>query len=290
MTTSHSAQPGGAATAAHDHAPGAAPAGTPGTPGTSGAPGTAAGAYAEVNGLELYYERHGSGGRPLVLLHGGVLTIDLSFGAVLPSLAAGREVIAVEMQGHGRTADSDRPITLENLASDVVGLLDELGLAQADFLGFSLGGLTALQIAVTRPERVGRLVLVSTHYRQDGYHDEVRTPDWGSPRLPGEDDFAEMAAAYAAVAPHPEHFQDFLAKCSAAAHAELPWTADDLRGLTAPTLLAIGDTDFVRIEHAAEMLRLIPRAELAVLPGTTHMAIMRRADLLLPVVSGFLAG
>src|SRR5882757_5874659 len=250
-----------------------------------------AGAYAKVNGLEMYYELHGDRqATPLVLIHGGVLTIDLSFAALLPALAERHRVIAVELQGHGHTADTDRPITLPNLASDVVALLDELGVEQADFFGFSLGGLTALQIAVAHPERVGRLVLAATQYHQDGYYDEVRTPDWSSPRLPGEADFAQMSAAYARTAPDPEHFQDFLAKVSAAAQAPLTWTADDLTALAAPTLLVIGDQDFVRIEHAAEMLRLIPRARLAVLPDTTHMSLMPKADQLLPMVGDFLWG
>ena len=248
-------------------------------------------AHAKVNDLEMYYEIHGTeyeNRRPLVLLHGGVLTVDLTFGTVLPALSGGRYIIAPELQGHGRTADTDRPMTVPDLASDVVALLDELGVEQADFIGFSLGGLTALEIAVRHPERVGRLVLAATQYAQDGYHDDVRTLDYGSPRLPSQADFQEMADAYAAVAPHPEHFQDFLAKTSAAAHAPLPWTADDLRALTAPTLLIIGDTDFVRVEHAAEMQRLIPGARLAALPGTTHMALMRRTSLLLPLLDEFL--
>jgi pimeloyl-ACP methyl ester carboxylesterase len=248
-------------------------------------------AHAEVNGLHMYYELHGSGDgdrRPLVLLHGGVHTIELSFAAVLPALAYGRRIVAPELQGHGRTADTAREMTVANLASDVLALLDELGIEQADFLGFSLGGLTALEIAVRHPERVGRLVLAATHYRQDGYHDEVRTPDYASPRLPSQADFQEMAEAYAAVAPHPEHFQDFLVKVTGAAHATLPWTADDLRALTAPTLLVIGDNDFVRVEHAAEMQALIPAARLAVLPGTTHVTLMRRASVLVPLLTEFL--
>ncbi|MFD8133656.1 alpha/beta fold hydrolase [Streptomyces mirabilis] len=213
-------------------------------------------AYAKVNGLEMYYQIHGGeqdDRRPLVLLHGGVLTVGLTFGTVLPALSAERYVVAPELQGHGHTVDNDRPITVPGLASDVVALLDELGIEQADFLGFSLGGLVALEVSVRHPERVGRLALAATQYNQDGYHDDVRTPDYNSPRLPGQADFKEMADAYAAVAPHPEHFQDFLAKSSAAAHAPLPWTAEDLRALTAPTLLIVGDTDFVRVEHAAEM-------------------------------------
>ena len=248
-------------------------------------------AYAKVNGLDMYYESHGSGedtGRPLVLLHGGVHTVGLSFAAVLPALAADRRVVAPELQGHGHTADTDRDMAVPNPASDVISLLDELGIEQADFIGFSLGGLTALEVAVRHPERVGRLVLAATQYRQDGYHDDVRTPDFSSPRLPSQADFQEMADAYAASAPDPEHFQDFLAKVTGAAHAPLPWTADDLRGLDTPTLLVIGDTDFVRVEHAAEMQGLIPGAQLAVLPSTTHVALMQRTSLLLPLLTEFL--
>ncbi|MFE1835991.1 alpha/beta fold hydrolase [Streptomyces sviceus] len=249
-------------------------------------------AYAKVNGLEMYYETHGAAsdqGRPLVLLHGGAHTVGLTFSAVLPTLAADRTVVAPELQGHGHTADTDREMTVPYLAADVVALLDELGIRQADFLGFSLGGLVALEIAVRHPERVGRLALAATMYTQDGVHDDVRVPDYGSPRLPSQDDFQEMTDAYAVTAPHPEHFQDFLAKVSAAAHAPLPWTADDLRGLRMPTQLLIGDSDFVRVEHAAEMQQLIPEAQLAVLPATTHMTLMQRTSLLLPLLGEFFA-
>ncbi|MFF0015597.1 alpha/beta fold hydrolase [Streptomyces sp. NPDC005374] len=249
-------------------------------------------AYAKVNGLEMYYEIHGSDHeehRPLVLLHGGGLTVDLAFAAVLPTLAADRRVVAPELQGHGHTADTDREPTVPVLADDVVALLDELGIQQADFLGYSLGGLIALEIAVRHPERVGRIALAAAMYTQDGVHDDVRVPDYSSPRLPSRADFQAMADAYAATAPHPEHFQDFLAKVSATAHAPLPWTADDLRGLRAPTLLLVGDRDFVRVEHAAEMQRLIPEAQLAVLPATTHMALMRRTSLVLPLLGEFFA-
>ncbi|WP_405730739.1 alpha/beta hydrolase [Streptomyces sp. NBC_00028] len=249
--------------------------------------------YAKVNGLEMYYEIHGAAhgdDRPLVLLHGGATTIGLSFDAVLPALSADRQVIAPEFQGHGHTADTDRDLTVPHLASDVVALLDELGVPQADFLGYSLGGLTALEIAVRHPDRVGRLVLVSAPYTQDGMRDEIRAPDYTSPLLPTQADFQDMAAGYAAVAPHPEHFETFLGKVSAAAHAPLPWAADDLRGLTSPVLLLIGDSDFVRVEHAAEMQSLIPDARLAVLPGTTHMTVLRRTPVVLPLLTEFLGG
>jgi pimeloyl-ACP methyl ester carboxylesterase len=248
--------------------------------------------YAKVNGLTMYYEVHGEGsGRPLVLLHGGVLTIDLSFGALLPLLAATRRVIAMELQGHGRTGDIDRAITVPRLADDVVAVLDELGVDRADFFGFSLGGLTALQIAVAHPERVGRAVLASVQYRPDGYYDEIRDPEqFGtSRRLPSQEDFRRMADAYARTAPEPERFPSLLAKCTAAAHDHQGWSDDELRALTTPVLLVVGDTDFVRLEHAAAMLGLISGARLAVLPATTHMDVTARTALLTPMLDDFLA-
>lgn len=254
------------------------------------------GAYAPVNGLQMYYEVHGSpsvgadGPLPLLLLHGGILTIDLNYRQLIPILAKDRQVIALEFQGHGRTADIDRELSIEHFASDVVGLLDHLGIERADVFGFSLGGLTALQTSISYPERVGRQVLVSTHYRHDGYYDEIFDPAaFGvSKRLPTQADFEQMREAYLRVAPHPEHFEAFMAKQSGAVGAFQGWPDDALSGISAPTLLVIGDGDFVRIEHAAAMLALIPDAQLAVLPGTSHMTVTRRLDLLLPVLEAFL--
>jgi pimeloyl-ACP methyl ester carboxylesterase len=246
------------------------------------------GAYAQVNGLDMYYESYGAG-RPLVLLHGGVHTIGLSFGAMIPTLAATRRVIAVEVQGHGHTADIDREMTVPAFADDVVALLDVLGVERADLFGFSLGGSTALEIAVRYPERVDRLVLASVRFQLDGYFDEISDPAlWaGSKRLPTEADFQEMADAYTAVAPDPSRFQDLPARCGVAANYK-GWSEDDLRALAAPALLIIGDTDFVHIEHAAKMHRLIPDARLAVLPDCTHTDVMRRTRLVLPMVETFL--
>ncbi|MDT7728399.1 MAG: hypothetical protein QOI21_4975 [Actinomycetota bacterium] len=243
--------------------------------------------YASVNGLELYYEVHGSG-RPLVLLHGGLLTIDLTFAAVLPALAETRQVIAVELQGHGHTADAEREMSLENLADDVAGLLDHLGIASADVFGFSLGGLTSLQLAMRHPGRVGRMIVASAHFRPDGYYPEIAAGDPTSTRMPTQADFQAMQDAYARVAPHPEHFDAIMGKTSGMVHALEGWKDDELRAITAPALLVIGDHDFVRVEHAAEMHDLIPGSQLAVLPGTTHMGVMTRSDLLLPMAEAFL--
>jgi pimeloyl-ACP methyl ester carboxylesterase len=243
--------------------------------------------YAHVNGLDVYYETHGSG-EPLVLLHGGLLTIELSFARMLPSLAKTRQVIAIEMQGHGHTADIDRELTLEHFADDVVGVLDELGVERADFFGYSLGGLVALQLAMRHPDRAGRLAVMAVHYRPDGYHPEIFDMDSGSARLPTEVDFQIMHDAYVAVAPEPERFEEFAAKASALAE-RIGWSPADLGSVRSPVLLVIGDTDFVRIEHAAEMRELIPNAALAVLPNTTHMDLTNRADLVLPMVAEFLS-
>lgn len=248
--------------------------------------------YAPVNGLRMYYEVHGDlqTGRPLVLLPGGLLTIDLSFGDLLPELAAGRPVIATELQGHGRTADIERDIDLGYLAGDVAGLLDHLGVGQADVLGFSLGGGVALQLALDHADRVSRLIPVSVSYARDGFHQEISDPAQHatSTRMPTEEDFRQMREAYLRLAPDPGHFEQFAAKTSQAANNQKGWTAAELGSITAPTLLVLGDHDFIRLEHAVQMHGLIPGAQLAVLPGATHMGVLRRTDLMVPLVTGFL--
>jgi pimeloyl-ACP methyl ester carboxylesterase len=248
--------------------------------------------YAPVNGLRMYYEVHGHGGtgRPLVLLHGGLLTIELSFGAVLGQLAAGRQVITAELQGHGRTADVERDLEPGLLAGDVAALLDHLGVSQADVLGFSLGGTVAVQLALDHPDRVGRLIPVSVRFASDGYHQEITDPALHatSTRMPTEEDFREMREAYARVAPDPDHFGAFWARVGQAANSHQGWTPGELGNITAPTLLVFGDHDFVRLEHAVQVHGLIPGAQLAVLPGATHVGVLRRADLVVPLVNGFL--
>jgi len=248
--------------------------------------------YAAVNGLRMYYEVHGESGpgRPLVLLHGGLLTIELSFGAVLPALAAGRQVIAAELQRHGRTADIERDLEPGLLAGDVAALLGQLGVGQADVLGFSLGGTVAVQLALDHPDLVGRLIPVSVSFAGDGYHQEITDParHATSTRMPTEKDFGLMREAYLRVAPDPGHFETFWARVGQAANGFKGWTPGELGSITAPTLLVFGDHDFVRLEHAVQVHGLIPGAQLAVLPGATHVGVLRRADLVVPLVNGFL--
>lgn len=245
--------------------------------------------YADVNGLHMYYEIYGQGS-PLVLLHGGMMTIDLNFATLIPDLATRHQVIGVEMQGHGRTADTGREITPAALASDIVGLLDHLGIDQAHVLGHSMGAAVALELGVSYPDRVRSLVPVSASVRPEGIHEDLADPakQATSTRMPTQQDFQQFSEAYQWLSPHPEHFQDFLAMLSQSASDLQGWSDEQLADMTAPTLIVMGDRDFVTIEHAALMQHLIPGSQLAIFPGTTHMQVTRRADLLLPILARFL--
>ncbi len=236
--------------------------------------------YADVNGVHMYYEERGQG-PPLVLLHGGLLTIELSFGSAIPLLAEHHRVIAVELQGHGRTADIDRPMAFENLAADVVGLLDHLSIGQADVFGFSLGGLTTYELLVHHRGRIRRAIVASADHRND------RGGEVDPERLPTEDDFVAMRDAYVAAAPDPAHFEAFAEKTAAMVHGFGGWSDDELRAIDVPVLVMIGDTDFILVPNATEAAELMPLGQLAVLPGTTHMD-MTRSGLIGPLVESFL--
>ncbi|HUA31646.1 MAG TPA: alpha/beta fold hydrolase [Streptosporangiaceae bacterium] len=239
--------------------------------------------YAPVNGLQLYYEVRGSG-RPLLLLHGGLLTIDLNFGSLVEPLAASRQVIAVELQGHGHTAATDRPMTIQAMAGDVVALLDHLGIDQADLFGFSLGGLVAYAVALGTPARVGKLIVASSDAHRPPGRESVPP---GEDRLPTLAEFQAWGDAYRAVAPEPARFDELAAKTSALVHKFPGWT-DELRSLQVPTLLIFGDRDFSPVPDVAELFGLLPNAELAVLPGTTHVGLTRRSSQVLALITPFL--
>jgi len=252
--------------------------------------------YASINGLKMYYETHGIG-QPLVLLHGALSGIGTSFGQVLPSLAETRQVIAVELQAHARTADIDRPLSMEQMADDTTDLLHQIGIEQADFFGYSLGAGVALQIAIQYPKRVRKLVLASVTYNTDGFHPGLME---GMESLKPEDlAGSPFQEEYARLAPNPEHWPTLIAKVKQLDHEFHGWTSEAVRSIQAPTLIMIGDSDIVRPEHAVEMFRLLgggvmgdmaglPRCQLAVLPGTTHITIMHRADWLVSMMTGFL--
>src|SRR4051794_21930736 len=225
----------------------------------------------EIDGVPIWYEEHGDpGGPPLIALHGGILTFGGSFGDVLPWLTKGRRVIGVELQGHGHTPDTGRPMSINRFADDVAELLDRLGIERADIWGFSLGALTATGVAVRHPSKVRRLVLAGGNIRPDGFHPEITAPTQDSPLLPTQEEFAAWHAAYDEVAPNRDDFFPFLERMQPVVHDWAGWMADEIKAVTAPTFLVIGDRDFVRLDHAAEMLDLFPDSRLAVLPGTKH--------------------
>ena len=237
--------------------------------------------YADVNGLHLYYEDHGEG-RPLVLLHGGLMTIDLSFRVALPPLADHHRVIAVELQGHGRTADIDRPPTFSAFAADVVALLDHLRVEQADVVGFSVGGLTGYELVISYPARVRRAVIASAD------HHNHRAGEADPARLPTAADFQAMRDAYAATAPDPGAFDTVAERTSGLVQSFTGWSDKQLRGVRLPVMILIGDRDFIEVENAAESRRLLPHGQLAVLPDTTHMDLTR-SRLFAPLINTFLA-
>jgi pimeloyl-ACP methyl ester carboxylesterase len=248
--------------------------------------------YAPVNGLSLYHEEHGDGGMPLLLVPGGHQTIELSFSSVLPALASRRRVVAVEQQGHGRTADVDREPTLSNLASDLVALLDHLGLDRVDALGFSLGGLALMEAAIRWPDRFDLFVFASCHVRPDGYHPDITDPSrWaGSTRMPTAEDFVAMRTEHERLAPPGDAgFEAFMAKLQPTIDDFAGWSDEELAQVMARTLVMVGDHDFVTIEHAALELELIPDARLAVVPHATHTGLLHRTDVVLPILEDFLA-
>jgi pimeloyl-ACP methyl ester carboxylesterase len=243
-----------------------------------------------IDGVPIWYEELGDpAGPPLVALHGGILTFQGSFAAVLPWLTEGRRVIGVELQGHGHTPDTGRAMSIERFADDVAELIDRVASGgPVDVWGYSLGALTATSLALRHPAKVRRLVLAASHIRSDGYHSEIAAPEQDGPRLPTEEEFTAWKLDYESVAPNPADFFPFLERMQPVVHDFAGWTAEEIRSITAPTFLVVGDRDFVRLDHAAEMLDLFPDCQLAVLPRTRHTEVMQRADELRALLRSFL--
>ena len=253
------------------------------------------GNYAPVNGLKLYYEIHGTG-EPLVLLHGAYMNTN-AMEPLLSDLAKTRQVIALDFQVHGRTADIDRPLRMELLADDVAALVHFLNLPQADIFGYSLGAGVAVQVAIRHPQLVRKLIAASISYNSTGIYPELMaikdtiTPEMfeGSP----------PKTEYDRIAPNPADFPTLVQKIKDLDLDTYDWTAEGIKGIKAPTFLILGDSDMIKPEHSIEMFRLLgggvvgdlvglPNSRLAILPGTTHSTVIDRVDWIVPMIEEFL--
>ncbi|OJF11145.1 alpha/beta fold hydrolase [Couchioplanes caeruleus] len=242
------------------------------------------GRYADVNGINLYYETYGTG-RPMVLLHGGLGSGEM-FGPLIGTFSENHQVVLVDLQGHGRTADIDRPLDIRSMADDVAALIDHLGLERPDVVGYSLGGGVALLVAIRHPEKVGRLVTASAGIRRDATYPEILAQQGQVGAAAAE--FMKdtpMYELYQRVAPRPEDFPRLLDKIGAAMAKDFDFT-EEVRGLQVPTLVMGADADLVPPSHFVEIFELLdgglrdggwtgegrPKGghALAILPGLTH--------------------
>lgn len=254
--------------------------------------------YAPVNGLNMYYEIHGSG-EPLVLLHGSYMAISNNFNWTrwIGEFSKTRRVIAVEMQGHGRTADIDRDFSYEYLADDIAALLDYLKIEQADLFGYSMGGGVAMQVAIRHPDKVRKVVSVSAVFRHDGWVQEALDmfPQFTADFFKG----SPIEADYKKLSPTPAEFPNFIKRVIAMDLQPYDFGADKLKATKAPFFFIHGDADGARLDHMAEMFRLKgdeimgdmrPRSEsrFAVLPDTTHITLSEKGNVIIPMVNDFL--
>jgi pimeloyl-ACP methyl ester carboxylesterase len=252
--------------------------------------------YAPVNGLKMYYEIHGTG-KPLLLPHGAFNSINTAFSQLIPELSKKRQLIAVELQGHGRTNDIDRPFSFEAMADDVAALLKYLKIDSSDIFGYSMGGGVAQQVAIRHPSLVRRLILTSTVYKYEGWTPQTRailpmlTPEMFEP--------TPIKQEYDKLAPDLKHWKDFINKMKKFVTTPYDFGADKIKAMKSPTLIIAGDGDGVMPEHTVEMYRLrggsymvdfgpVHKAQLALLPGTSHISVMMQTEWLVSMITPFL--
>jgi pimeloyl-ACP methyl ester carboxylesterase len=252
------------------------------------------GRYLNVDGLDIYVEEHGSDRSqpPVVLLHGALFAIETAWGDLLPRLAD-RRVIAIEAQGHGHTADRAAAFSEAQMVADTAAVLDQLGIAGADLVGHSMGAITAGGLAMRRPDLVRSLTLIGRNFSPEGTVPELlemqRDPQHvPSPELiailPTQVEFGAWAEHYQRTAPDPTAFQEVAMKVQMYVGGWPGWSREQLADVKAPALVVVGDHDFVPPAHAAELAALLPDAQLAILPGTTHTSILERGAWLEPML------
>jgi len=257
----------------------------------------ATGHRVKVNGMQMYYEVSGTG-EPLIVLHGAYMNIP-TMGAIIPKLAQTHKVYALELQGHGRTTDIDRPITYPNLADDVASFMDAVGLAKADVFGYSMGSVAGLQLAIRHPAKVNKLVFASGSYDAKGFQPEFAAmiPQMTVDMFVG----MPLAADYRKLAPNPNGFPELVRKLIALEKEPMAWEAE-VKALKTPVLIITGDADVVTLEHSVALFRLLgggvagdmgkplAASRLAVLPATSHTAVITQVDLLHALIEPFLKG
>jgi pimeloyl-ACP methyl ester carboxylesterase len=246
----------------------------------------AQGKYAQVNGLKMYYEVHGTG-KPLVVLHGAFGTAE-GWAPLLAGLTKNRQVIIVEQQGHGRTADTDRPLTVEQMADDTAALLKQLNIKEADVFGYSMGGSTAFQLAVRHPSLVRKLAVLGagTGTMKDTYNPEVYAQFKSI--TPENFNYPEIKDPYVKVAPDPSKWPALVAKILKMEQLSKSIPAATVKSIKAPTLVMMGDRDGVKLEHTVEIYRLIPNCQLAIFPGADHFVFFMGPDKVLGALLPFL--
>lgn len=251
--------------------------------------------YADVNGLRMYYEVHGNG-KPIVLLHGSYMNIPMNWSEIIPLFARDRKVIVAEMQGHGRTKDISREFSYEGMADDVSALLKYIRVDSADIVGYSMGGGVAFQLAVRHPDQVRRLVVLSGVYAHDGWWPDVEASF--STFTPEMFKGSAVQKQYDSLGNDPARFPEFVRKVISIDLKPYDWTKD-VMNIKVPIFMAIGDADGVRYEHALKLFQTkgggkmgdihgLPKSRLAIVPGTTHIGMMQRAEWLIPMINDFL--
>lgn len=255
------------------------------------------GDYVDINGLHTYYEVSGSGD-PLIVLHGAYMNID-AMGAIIPRLAETHTVYAIEFQGHGRTNDIDRPVTYPNLADDIAAFMDAVGVEKADIFGYSMGAAAGLQLAIRHPEKVDQLVAASVSYDMAGAQPEFleMIPTMAPEMFVG----TPMEDAWKQYAPDPDGFRPFVERMIALEHEPMAW-GEDVAALEVPVLIIAGDADMMELDHLVEMFGLLgggdpgdmgqplAASRLAILPATSHTAVIGQVDLLMGFIDPFLQG
>ncbi len=252
--------------------------------------------YAPVNSLNLYYEIYGKGD-PVVLLHGSYMTIGMNWGELIPELAKTQQVIALEMHGHGRTNMTDAPFSYASFSNDVAGLMQHLKIPKADVIGYSLGGTVAFDFAIRYPDMVDRLVIISSVFKLDGWHEAaIEVFPMITPEFLAQ---TPLKTEYDRLSPHPEKWTAFAKKMIAFDTVYFDLGKENIANIKSPVLIISGDNDGVDLDHLAEMYRLVggavfadmvglPKSRLAIIPGQSHVSLMMQTEALMDVISPFL--